>query len=194
MSLCWRERKTVRDIKDSKTSSLLHKTCILLLKYDLCSIGVQFNFTLSPSPFPLNLLPFMKKCFDLICGKDKSNYQCLTLLCNHRDWRGDSQRKKCVLPLMKGRHFWSPIFVNHWQTSSVFNFPRDLATCLSVSWREGEVTYLLLMPHSTQGKNLVYNHTISHSPLCTSNIVTTQSLNHCFEMQYSGYAVYFILF
>lgn len=47
---------------------------------------------------------------------------------------------------MKGRHFVSPIPVNHWQTSSVFSFPRNLASCLSMSWGDGAVTYLLLIP------------------------------------------------
>lgn len=49
---------------------------------------------------------------------------------------------------MKGRHFCSPILVNHWQTSSVLSFPRDLACCRSMSWGEGAVTYLLLIPQS----------------------------------------------
>lgn len=52
----------------------------------------------------------------------------------------------CSIPLMKGRHFCSPILVNHWQTSSVLSFPRDLACCRSMSWEEGAVTYLLLIP------------------------------------------------
>lgn len=54
---------------------------------------------------------------------------------------------------MSGRHFSSPILVNHWQTSSVFSSLRDLATCLATSWGEGAVTYLLLIPHSAWAWN-----------------------------------------
>lgn len=56
------------------------------------------------------------------------------------------------IPLMKGRHFCSPILINHWQTSSVPSFPRDLACCRSMSWGEGTVTYLLFNSQSATAK------------------------------------------
>lgn len=81
--------------------------------------------------------------------------------------------RMCSIPLMKGRHFCSPILVNHWQTSSVFSFPRDLASCRSMAWGEGAVTHLLLTPQPTVAKACVWCPlSLCNGTLHTSNIRT----------------------
>lgn len=76
------------------------------------------------------------------------------------------QMSNIALPLMKGRHFVSPIRVNHWQTSSVFSSPRNFSCCLSMSWGDEGVTHLLLIPQPIwQSLSLI---TSSMSRRCTN--------------------------